>query len=81
MLTLEELESLEKHIKSTRNTGEKSSEIAFLPLKKYLTDRLIECIGSRDGGVRQAAVRISQEFTTMNLDHQKRVIFAMSNKL
>jgi len=79
MLKLHEIESIERHIQRTTNSGEKASETAFKVLKEFLVDRLLSCISSSDPRVRRAAVRVSTKFASLSIDHQKRVIFSMSN--
>ena len=81
MISLKEIETIENHIEKTRFAGESVDETTFAILKKFLTDQLIECIGSPSGSIRRAAVRVSGQFTSMTKEHQKRVIFAMSNKM
>jgi hypothetical protein len=81
MLKLREIQRIEKHIADTKISGKEVDETTFGVLKKFLTDRLIECIGSKDRAVRTAAVRASGLFTSLKIEHQSRVLFAMSSKM
>jgi len=81
MLKLNEIDSIERHIEKTRLSGEKVGETSFRVLKEFLTDRLIECIGARDSRVRRAAVRVSGKFASLSIDHQKRVLHSMANRV
>lgn len=57
----------------------KTEELVKNP--EFMTDRLIECIGSHDARVRRTAVAVSKNFTNISKEHQMRVIFLMSNKI
>lgn len=81
MLKMQEILSIERHIQKTRISGEKVNETAFKVLKEFLTDKLIESIGSRDPKVRRAAVRVSGEFAKLTVDHQKRVLHSMASRM
>ena len=81
MLKLKEIQRIEKHINDTKVAGKEVNETTFKVLKNFLTERLIECIGSPDRSVRTAAVRASGLFVSLPLEHQNRVLFAMSNKM
>lgn len=81
MISLKTIETIESHIENTRFAGEMVDETTFGILKKFLTDQLIECIGSPSRSLRRAAVRVSVQFTSITKEHQKRVIHAMSSKM
>lgn len=81
VLNQKDIDALGKAMDSTRFSGEKVSESTFGVLKNFLTEQLIECIGSSDPRLRRAAVRVSTRFSSLPKDHQNRVIYAMSSKV
>ena len=81
MLTSKEIESIAKHIEATKTSGQMVDETTFTVLKKYLTDRLIECIASPDARVRRGAVKVAGDFNSCSTDHQKRVLYRMATKI
>lgn len=81
MLKLHEIISIENHINKTESRGEKASDAAYKALKEFLMERLIGCIASSDPKVRRAAVRVSAKFSSLSIDHQKRVIQSMASRI
>lgn len=81
MLKLHEIESIEKHIEKTANSGQTVSDTAFKVLKEFLVERLISCVSASDSKLRRAAVRVSGKFVGLPVEHQKRVVFAMTNRI
>ena len=80
-MKIDELRRIDQHIdKTASNKFPKVSEGSFETLKKYLIDKLTECVTSGNAEVRRTSVQVTRKFLALSKDHQSRALEEISNR-
>ena len=78
---INELLRIEKYIRQTADSGEEIPQIMYAPFKLMVSEKIVECVTSRDKATRSAAIRLSKAWSEIDERHQKRVLNIMSRKV